>query len=341
MKAAVLALLLPALAQAALAEEGVFRKRVVAADGTALALYRYVPSGGGRGKPAVLLVPELGFGREAYDLSGSGLARFLQANGREVYLAELRGQGKSGAPTGWRLSQLVSLDLPAVAAAIRAERPGPLDLLAHGYSGTLALAASEVELRGAVRRVVALSTPVFPEVPSSHAESLFASGGKLSGLGAGPPAARTFELLFALGGNFPRGRLAELRGTGLSDLGKAASSDLLGWMREGDLELGGGSSVRRRIGRYGRPTLLFLPLGDNFAHPEFASPLREVSAAKVTVRVLSRVELLDEDYSHLSLLHGEDAEDDVFEPALEFLDAPEPASAPSSPAAADGGADAR
>ncbi|MHB8877272.1 MAG: hypothetical protein ACYC8T_26535, partial [Myxococcaceae bacterium] len=79
----------PPAAAAGRAEDtapGFFRRKVVSRDGVALALYRYVPAGGGVTRPPVLLVPELGLGRESFDLAGEGLARFLVAHGREVYV---------------------------------------------------------------------------------------------------------------------------------------------------------------------------------------------------------------------------------------------------------------
>lgn len=300
--------------------EPVLRRKVTTQDGVALALYRYVPAAFAEGQPPVLLVPELGFGRSLFDLDGKGLARFLQARGREVFVLELRGQGASAAPTGWRLVDVVAQDLPAAVDAISALRRGPVDVIAHGYSGGLVLAACARELAGKVGRVVALSTPVLAEVPNPIVARLLREPGDLSRLSAAGAGAKDFELLMARGGNFPSGRLAALRNAGLSALGKTAAAELLGWMEKGDLTLADGSTFKERIARYDRPTLLILPLRNNFAHPEFASPLRELApAAPVTVRILSKLDLLKEDYTHLSVLHGTDVAADIFTPALRFL----------------------
>lgn len=301
-------------------KERVFRRRVRACDGASLALSRYVPVGGGGGRAPVLVIPDLGMGREAFDLRSRGLAPFFQSEGREVFVAELRGQTRWPAPPRWRLKELVACDLPPVARAIAAVRPGPIDLVVHGFSGALVLAAVPKELEGKVRRVVAISPAVAPEVPNRFVESLLRSGGRLSTFGTDPEGARVFELLFARGGAFGAGVLSELRDTGMRDLGRAAAADLLAWMKTGDLTLADGTTVQGRIARYDRPTLLLLPLRDNFSHPEFASPLRERSRALVSVRVLSRLEYLTEDYSHVSVLHGVGAIAEVFRPALRFLD---------------------
>jgi hypothetical protein len=63
---------------------------------------------------------------------------------------------------------------------------------------------------------------------------------------------------------------------------------------------------------------------DNFAHPEFGAPLRDIAPAPVRVELLTRLNLLGEDYTHLSLLHGAGAQEELFGPLLRFLEALEP-----------------
>ncbi|MFZ5471897.1 MAG: alpha/beta hydrolase [Myxococcota bacterium] len=307
------------LALAASDGEGVFRRKVLTSDRVALALYRYVPPGGGRAHPPVLLVPELGFGREAFDLRGRGLAPYLVSQGREVYVLEPRGHGKSSAPPGWRLAEIVERDLPAALEVISRACVGRVDVVAHGFGGTLVLAAAAKELAGKMGRIVALSTPAEPELPNRHTAAVLRAGGKLSALATDPEGAAVFHMLYTRGGQLDAAVVTELRATGLSDLSGAAARDLLRWMEKGDLPLADGSTMKQRLAALDRPTLLFLPLLDNFAHPEFASPLRELAKGPVQVRVLSRLELFREDYTHLSMLHGQDAPKDVFAPALKFL----------------------
>jgi pimeloyl-ACP methyl ester carboxylesterase len=294
------------------------RRRVETSDGFALALYRYAPPGEGRGRPAVLLVPDLGLGREVFDLDGQGLARELERRGWDAFVVELRGQGQAAVRGPWELTDWVAKDLPAALEGVQAAHPGPVDLVVHGYAGTLAMAAASRELAGQVGRVVALSTPVIPEVPNGRVRKILEGGGHLSMAGLD---AETFDLLFAHGGLFPPGRLAALRAS-FTDLSAPAAASLLLWMQRGDFTLSDGSSVRDRLKEYDRPTLLVLPLLDGFAHPEFASCLREAAPrATVSVRLLTRWERMTEDYSHLSMLQGSGAPTDVWDPAIRFLDA--------------------
>jgi len=317
-RTAAIAWLCALLAWAAPAQEAkVARRKVRSRDGAALALYRYAPAGGGASRPAVLLLPDLGFGRESFDLAGEGLAPFLQHRGRDAYVAELRGQGAADAPAAWTLWEWAALDVLAAVEAVAAAHPGRVDLVVHGYGGALAIAAASRELSGKVRRVVALSPAVAPEVPNEAIRRLLSAEGTLSR--AAPE--RCFELLFTRGGDLGAVERGLLEKAGPRDLGRSAGRELLRWMEQGDLPFPDGTSVRGRIAGYDRPTLVVLPMLDNYAHAEFAEPLRAMAkGARVRLRSLSRLYLNGEDYTHLSMLHGRGAPRDVFLPALQFLE---------------------
>ncbi|MCC6333809.1 MAG: alpha/beta fold hydrolase [Myxococcales bacterium] len=306
--------LVVALLFASAPEPTVSHRRVVASDGASLALYRYLPPGKGEGRSPVLLVGEIGFGRPLFDLHREGLARWLAARGYAVYVAELRGQGKANA--GASLRAWIHLDLPAIARVIAAEQSEPIDLVAHGWGGTLALAAAGRELP--VRRVVALSTPVEAEVPSALAGAFLAEGGHFSDFAASPGGAWDFELLFAMETKFPPQTLEALRALGTRDLSSGQAAEWLAWMRLGDLPLDDGTTVRSRLLDFDRPTLLFLALGDGFAGPELCAPLRDTSKAAVRLRTFSRFETGD-DFSHVSLLLGAKAPSRVFPELEAFL----------------------
>lgn len=308
-------LCLVALQFAASTPSGVARRKVVAADGASLALYRFAPLSGGFDKGPVLLVGDIGFGRELFDLDGRGLARFLQQHGRDAFVLEARGQGASSA--GAHLKDVAELDVPAALDAIASVHEGPVDLVAHGYLGTLALvaAANRPERLG---HLVALDTPVEPEVPNALTEELLTHG-QLTRRFPDPRAGATFEALFAAHSHFEHGTLSKLQGT-MHSPGDAMASELLGWMRTGDLALSKGN-VRSALSRLRSPTLLILALGDTFAHPEFASPLSDIAPhANVRELALSELNGLDDDSSHVALLLGANAAKDVFAPALGFLD---------------------
>ncbi|MBX5482066.1 MAG: hypothetical protein IRZ16_09560 [Myxococcaceae bacterium] len=63
-----------------------------------------------------------------------------------------------------------------------------------------------------------------------------------------------------------------------------------------------------------------LPLRDNWVHPEHGAPLRELAThAKVRLVVISEVDAYEEDYTHLSVLQGDAAPQEVFPLIATFL----------------------
>lgn len=318
MKRAWLLLLLSATAAAQeLPAESFQRRKVVTQDGAALALYRYVPAGGGAQSPALLLVPDLAFSKEAYDFDGGGLARHFQKKGRDTFVIELRGQGRSSAPRDWSLLDWVEKDLPAAVAAVQAAHPGPVDVVVQGYGGSLVLAASTKELKGQLERVIAINTPAIMEMPNALLRQTLQRGGRFSQL-----SRAEFDLLFARDGVFATGLVGEFRGVGVGDLSAKAAAELSAWLDGRPLRFSDGTTFDERLRAYDRPTLLVLPLLDNFSHPEHASALRDVAkGAKIRVQGVSKFPVGSEDYTHLSVLLGKNAETEVHEAFGVFLNA--------------------
>lgn len=291
------------------------------ADGGRVGLVRITPRHPAPAAAPVLLVPDFGFGPEAFSFRGRGLAHALVRAGREVYVLDWRGRAHPD-PEALGLGRLLERELPAIFGVIQGRHRRAVDVVAHGYAGSLVIAAAAHELDGRVGRVVALSTPVELALPNPHVERLLAAGGAMQSAAHSPRGAKTIELLLASDGRFPRGLWTRFRRQGLTDLPPRTARELLAWMREGQLLLGAdGESLATRLARYDRPTLLVLPLGNNFAHPEHAAPLRELApGAPIRLHLLSRLDLRSEDYTHLSMLHGRDAARDVWAPALRFLE---------------------
>ncbi len=286
----------------------VSHRRVTTPDGVALAVYRYERPGTKVSTP-VVLVPDVGFTRAAYDFEGRGLARTLAESGRTVFIAELRGQGKSG--PGVSL-EAMARDLDVVLDAIEVKQ---IDLVVHGWAGSVVLAVNEDDPR--IRRVIAFNTPLLAEVPSALAENFLLDGGRFSTLASSPAGAQVFELLFSMWSKFPTGSDRGLLATGTRDLSKPVAAELLTWMRSGDLPLAKGSVVQKLTG-WKKPTLLLVGLADGFASPELCAVWRERAPASVKLRSFSRLETR-EDFSHLSLLLGSNAPAIVFPLVNDFL----------------------
>lgn len=272
-------------------------------------------SGWGPGGVPVLLVPDLGLTPMVFLHRSGGLAATLAAGGREVYVLDWSRTDARGGLAG-----IVGRVLPA---ALKAAGSGAaVDVVGHGYAGTLVIAASTDEAAGLVNRVVALNTPVELAPPNPILTGVLERGGQLADLALTPAGVRTLWLLLMDGGAFSPGLPSTFRRVGLVNLKPTVATDLVDWMRAGDLALAG-QRLSERLRRYDRPTLLLLPLRDNFAHQEHAAPLREL-AIRATVRSqqLSRLDGLSEDYTHLSILQGRHAPTEVWPHILRHLQEP-------------------
>lgn len=295
------------LAALATAPGQVSHRRVTTADGVALALYRYSLQQAPDDAPPVLLLADAGFGRRLL----APLAEHLAQTGREVFVAELRGQG--AADPGFSLRSVVHLDLPAIAEALGGRE---VDLVAHGYVGSLALAAAGRELK--VRRVVGLATPFSPEPPTVLVRQFLEAGGRFSTLSSSPEGYDAFTQLFALQARGDPRTFSAFASVGARDLSRPVAAELATWMTLGDLPLDDGTTVLERLRAFDRPTLLLVGLADAWAPPEACVLLRERSKAKVEVRLFSRV-LESDDFAHVALLLSARAPRDVFPRVEEFL----------------------
>jgi predicted alpha/beta hydrolase len=111
---------------------------VLSADGARHTLRVFAPVAPA-GKPVLLCIPAMGVSAEYYAPFAERLA---SANRAAAALVDLRGQGlsseraRSGADFGYR--EILELDLPAAAAALRTRYPGrPLYVAGHSLGGQL------------------------------------------------------------------------------------------------------------------------------------------------------------------------------------------------------------
>jgi pimeloyl-ACP methyl ester carboxylesterase len=295
-------------------------------DGVRATLYRYVPAAGASDR-TLLLLPDVGMTRHAFDFDGRGLAPHLQRAGWEVYVVEWRGSGRSEVPFGgYRLEDLLDSDAEAAFARATVERRriavGGVGL---GATIALALAARHPEQ---VSQVVALQPFVSPDVPSEPVREMLAHVESLPpwldlGVVTREPlfgARSWFEILFANDGSLDGARFASLRLHVLAPVPRAAALQVARSLRERRLELGG-KDVRDIVRGWGGPTLLVIAPRDNWIHPEFAVPVRDLlGRERCRLMVLGALSGCRHDYGHLGMLLGDDAGRDVFSRVARFLD---------------------
>jgi predicted alpha/beta hydrolase len=110
------------------------------AGGDILNLQRF--SGAVPGPPVLMLHGAIENSRIFYSGSGRGLATYLARNGFDVYVADLRGRGKSRPPidrsSSFGQTEAITEDIPAfVEAIIKLRGPVPQQWVAHSWGGVL------------------------------------------------------------------------------------------------------------------------------------------------------------------------------------------------------------
>ncbi len=110
------------------------------AGGDILNLQRF--AGGAPGPPVLMLHGAIENGRIFYSGSGRGLAPYLARNGFDVYVADLRGRGKSTPPlgrgSGFGQTEAITEDIPAFIEAIKRIRGNVQQYwIAHSWGGVL------------------------------------------------------------------------------------------------------------------------------------------------------------------------------------------------------------
>jgi alpha-beta hydrolase superfamily lysophospholipase len=330
-------------------ETGPVRHEARTRDGWLLALYRYAPTEGGHAAPVLLCH---GMGSNRFNLDGPGrtsLARFLHRRGYDVWLVELRGAGASrrglrlvGLPYRVNFEDYAQHDAPAALRLIQRERGGGRVLwVGHSLGGMVAYALLMSPAGDAVAGAVTLASPGMTDVGSPHLDAWVPLRGLLR---FAPP-------------RLPSGLLARL-GAPFAPFLAAALGPLVrewGWhpdnldlevvrfmMRRGveDLptsllrEFARWYEARRMSDRYGlfsftdhlervrTPMLLMAGSCDGLTPPEDIRRVYErIGSPDKSFFVAGRESGLDHDYSHVDLVLGRHAPDEIFGRVADWLDA--------------------
>jgi len=126
------------------------------------------------------------------------------------------------------------------------------------------------------------------------------------------------DIMVANDGAMPAEKVERLRRFALSPVPRGLVEDVFSFMKSGRV-LVGGDDVRDTIRRYSGPSLLFFAPRDNWIHPEFATPMRDVLPGEKQVRVLSVLEGSAVDLGHFGLLFADSARLSTFGPIVQFL----------------------
>jgi pimeloyl-ACP methyl ester carboxylesterase len=307
--------------------------RVPTDGGWSLALTRFVdPAAHDRRLRPVLMVP--GYAMNSFILSyhprGPSMIAALCAAGREVWTADLRGQGDSRGPTaGFGMAELALDDLPRAIAAVRAHTAGDargVDAIGCSLGGSLLFAL--LAHRGAdcgVRALVDIGGPLRWDAAHPLLRVAFRSrrlAGAVPIRGTRRLAAAALPLLARAPGLLslylnPDGvdlsAAPQLVRT-VEDPIPAINREVAAWLRAGDLVLRGRSTVEGLRGQ-SLPVLLLLANRDGIVPPPAVLSARDPlpHADVLTVGTDARW------YAHADLFVGNHAADEVFAPLAAWL----------------------
>ncbi len=309
------------------------------ADGWKLALHRRIPETR-RFKQPVILCHGLGANRFNLDFPGHSLAEYLNREGFDVWVCELRGAGYSSTPApfsryryDWNFDTLVRRDIPAVIGRI-CELTGCADLLWVGHSmGGMVMYAHLAEADPRVKAVFAIASPVtFDELTwSAHVRPI---GRLLSFL---PAFHQRFwaTLMAPLSGRFggkpgiisndanvdmPFGR--HIMPNLSTDLPMTLVMHTAKWSESGQLvSADGACNYYERMAEITTPMGFAVGAADRLATPKSVRDAFErCGSADKTFRFYSKADGDQADYGHGDIVFGRSAPDEVFTHVAEFLE---------------------
>lgn len=336
-------------------------------DGWDIALHRYTPARRAHATPVLLCH---GMGSNRFNLDGPGntsLARALHARGYDVWLLELRGAGQSRrrlGPTGllyqWTFEDYVQHDAPAALRVVRRVTRRPKVLwVGHSLGGMVAYALLMTPAADSVAAAVTLASPGMTAVGHLGLDRWVALRrllryappripvGLLAKLGApiaGPLASIAAEPLRDWGwhrDNFDLETVRFMMRHGVEDLSGALLREFARWYaakRMSDrYDL---FSFADHLERVRVPMLVIAGSQDRLTPPDDIAEVAErLGSADKTFTIVGRKTGFAHDYSHVDLLLGRHAHEDVFPHVTAWLDAHRPAEAvaPPRPARSAGG----
>jgi len=314
--------------------------RVPTSDGVQLTLFRSPPRGPRRlDRPSanpVVLIPGAGANRYTFGLGPErSLPAVLNAHGRDVWLAELRGSKSSRGVAPISLCLKLSEDLPAILAHVRAATGATeVDLVGHSLGGLLALLLSATDEH--IGRVVTVSAPgtlrgFVPDHPLVHglARGVEALAGRLGKIAIAPwakvpgpiPHLVSFQKHFGYDALDMADRRRYLDHC-VEDMPGGDLAQLARWVREGVISDRHGRSLEPLFANV-RSQILALSSAHDKIIPTVMveAGIAKLVAADVTHLRLGKAHGQRRDYAHADVFLAADAVADVLEPIARWLDA--------------------
>lgn len=266
------------------------------------------------GQPIWMVHGSIEDGRIFYSNSGKGLAPFLAARGYDVFVADLRGRGKSTPAidhkSNWGLAENLKEDFPAYIQKIK-EIKGeqPQHWMAHSWGGVLQLAyLARYQPLAAVKSLTFFGSK--RRINTFSLQKLFQVDIMWNGFS---------RLLVRKYGYLP----AKKYGIGSDSESKLSHSETHHWVVAKDWrDWRDGFDYRMALQQTELPPLLSLTGANDrvLGHPHDVQALaRETGDATVKVQVVGKAGGFMHDYDHINLLTHPDAPKDHFQTVVEWL----------------------
>lgn len=297
------------------------------------------------GQPVWMVHGSIEDGRIFYSSKGKGLAPFLAAHGYDVFVADLRGRGKSTPPINkysqWGLSENLREDFPAYIEKIREIKGAqPQHWMAHSWGGVLQLAyLARYQSKAANSTGVPATGMPAIGLPSTGVPAI----GLLS---TGVPASITFFGTKRRINTFSLGKLLKVDivwnhfskflirkygylpgkkfGIGSESESALSHQETQQWVVEKDWrDWRDGFDYREALQHMELPPILSLTGAHDkvLGHPEDVRALiRETGSSAARVQVVGKAEGFMHDYDHINLLTHPDVPKDHFRLVLEWLE---------------------
>jgi pimeloyl-ACP methyl ester carboxylesterase len=280
-------------------------RHVVTSDGSSLVLYSIQKEHLSQNAPAVLMIPDFGFGKSLFDAQGKGLAPYLASKGFRVFIAEMRGQG-SASP--FYSMQDLPEDFGAIESALKTQGVDQLTLISHGWMGSYAMS-----LYAKAKALVSFATPAVAEKPSDLATLFLLNGMPLRTCLENEKCGQ----LFLYDSILPVSLKRTVQGETLKSDPRLAAALFSLW-KHGDFTFLDGTTWRQRLRKVKVPTLMINVHGNDWAPPELCVPFREISNGPVTLKYFQALSG-GSDFSHVGMLQSDEAKDTIYPTVLEFL----------------------
>jgi pimeloyl-ACP methyl ester carboxylesterase len=312
-------------------------------DGWKVALHRYSPKGETTKEYPVMLCHGLGANRFNFDLGEEvSLARFLQQEGYDVWVLELRGRGNSSRPRlfnqyrkMWTFDDYVRKDVPAAIEQVKEQTGSPkVHWVGHSMGGLVLYAFLQGERREEIASGVTIGSPGFfrpiegfsflPSVlkairilPRLHFEFLAAGLAPLMAIGKAP-----FSRFFLNPDNVERPVFGRAICHLVSDIHSGELRQFGDWIKSGDFRSSDAVySYQENFQIIRAPMFLVAGSMDFLAGSESVAFVYDrISSPIKRFRIFGRAHGDRYDYGHGDLLIGKTCSQELYPAIVEWLE---------------------